>query len=108
MIKREETRRRELEPDTAQIWSPWQHNQAASRVGGRCGNVSLSTALQSKTPASLSMDPHRPAEQQAASRPQSYCALIRSLACGHTCSHTDINPWVHTTTCSPAHRNEEE
>lgn len=59
-----------------------------SGVGGRCGNVSLSTALQSKTPASLSMDPHRPAEQQAASRPQSCCALIHSLVCGRTCTHT--------------------
>lgn len=38
--------------------------------------MSLSTALQSETPASLSMEPHRPAEQQAASRAQSCCALI--------------------------------
>lgn len=78
-------------PDTAQIWSPWQHSQAAGRVGGRCGNVSLSTALQSKTPVSLSMDLHRPAEQQAASRTQSCCAQIHSIACAHTCSRTECH-----------------
>lgn len=51
--------------------------------------MSLSTALQSETPASLSMEPHRPAEQQAASRAQSCCALILlHCMCTHKFTHT--------------------
>lgn len=73
------SRKKEREPDTAQIRSPWQHSQAAGRVGGRCSNVSLTTALQSKTPASLSMEPGRPAEQQAANCTKPLCTRFTPL-----------------------------